>query len=93
VSGYPCISEFRAMLGSLGCPGTSLRRWHGRFFVGDCVPSEEADEIWVRGVENGIGVGFTLTEWAAVRSLCDAAWTEPDVAIAWQRLTRDYGEL
>lgn len=93
VNGYPCISEFRTMLGTLGCRESSVRRWQGRFFIGDCVVSEDADEVWFRGVQNGISVGFVLPEWMALQSLCDNAWTAPDVAITWRRLARDYGEL
>lgn len=93
LSGYPRISEFRAMLEALAAPSPAARRWQGRFFVGDRLVNENVDEVWFRCAERGIGVGFSAPEWRAVRSLCEAAFAIPDVAIALRRLARDYGQM
>ena len=42
---------------------------------------------------NGITFGFTVDEWSALRTLFRRAWESQDLQQAWDRLTRDYGEL
>jgi hypothetical protein len=93
LSGYPRISEFRAMMEALGDSAPAVGRWQGRFFVGDRVNNENADQVWFRCADRGNGVGFSAPEWLALRSLCEDAFAMPDVAIAWRRLARDYGQL
>lgn len=94
ISGYPRVSEFFTMLAALGgSGGGSLRRWHGHFFVGDRIAAGNEQEVWFRGTEDGISVGFSLQEWTAVQSLAERALNTPDVAMTWTALARDYGEL
>ena len=81
------------MMEALGDLALAAGRWQGRFFVGDRVNNENADQIWFRCADHGIGVGFSAPEWLGVRALCEDAFATPDVAIAWRRLARDYGQL
>ena len=50
-------------------------------------------EVWFRAQDDGISFGFSLEEWATLRSLFRRAWESPDIQIAWERLIGEYGEL
>jgi len=42
---------------------------------------------------NGITFTFSEKEWTAVRTLFRRAWQMPEVRLAWDALTLEYGEL
>jgi hypothetical protein len=93
VSGYPRITEFRAMLAAL--PDGS-RRWNGEHFFGYVSASEDGkgkDDVWFRAHANGITFGFSEKEWRAVQTLFRRAWELPEVRMAWDELALEYGEL
>ncbi|MGH9709558.1 MAG: hypothetical protein ACRD37_03320, partial [Candidatus Acidiferrales bacterium] len=85
ISGYPKITEFRAMLGTLTPEGTN-RRWNGEHFFGYVASSEEGkgkDDVWFRAHGNGITFGFSEKDWKAVQMLLRRAWEMPEVRMAW----------
>lgn len=93
VSGYPRITEFRAMLAALP-EGT--RRWNGEHFFGYVSASEEGkgkEDVWFRAHANGITFGFSEKEWKSVQGLFRRAWEIPEVRMAWDELALEYGEL
>lgn len=93
ISGYPRITEFRAMLTALP-EGT--RRWNGEHFFGYVSASEESkakEDAWFRAHANGITFGFSEKEWKSVQALFRRAWEMPEVRMAWDELALEYGEL
>ena len=50
-------------------------------------------EFWFRAHANGITFGFSSEEWKAVRELFRRAWEVPEVRVAWDVLSLEYGEL
>lgn len=93
ISGYPRITEFRAMLGALG---DDTRRWNGEHFFGYVPASEDSkakEDVWFRAHANGITFGFSEKEWKAVQALFRRAWEMPEVRMAWDELALEYGEL
>ncbi|HKV28023.1 MAG TPA: hypothetical protein VJN90_07105, partial [Candidatus Acidoferrales bacterium] len=93
ISGYPRITEFRAMLGALG---DETRRWNGEHFFGYVAASEDSkakEDVWFRAHANGITFGFSEKEWKAVQMLFRRAWEMPEVRMAWDELALEYGEL
>lgn len=89
---YPMIAEFRAMLAALGPKARPPQRWNGEQFYG---------YVAERGMKrspgsapiNAITFGFSAEEWKAVRELFRKAWEMPEVRVAWDALSLDYGEL
>jgi hypothetical protein len=95
ISGYPKITEFRSMLGTLTSEGT-IRRWNGEHFFGYVAPSEEGkgkDDVWFRAHANGITFGLSEKDWKSVQVLFRRAWELPEVRMAWDELALEYGEL
>jgi len=94
ISGYPKIAEFRAMLSALA-PPSQIRSWTGEYFFGSVrlpKPRQPA-EVWFRAHDNGISFGFSAEEWTAVQTLFRRAWELPDIQLAWDSLTLEYGAL
>jgi hypothetical protein len=93
LTSYPRLAEFRAMLDTMGRGGD--RSWNGAYFFAYATPwpPQAATEIWFRAHDNGITLGFTVTEWTTIQTLFKRAWDLPDVQLAWDRLTLEYGEL
>jgi hypothetical protein len=83
------IAEFRAMLGAL----QPQQSWNGEHFWGYATEREKAVEFWFRAHSNAITFGFSAEEWKAVRELFRRAWEVPEVRVAWDTLSLDYGEL
>ena len=83
ISGYPKITEFRAMLAALTTDGSA--RWNGEYFFGYVAPSEEGKgkDVWFRAHANGITFGFSEKEWKSVQGLFRRAWEIPEVRMAW----------
>ncbi|HKV27304.1 MAG TPA: hypothetical protein VJN90_03385, partial [Candidatus Acidoferrales bacterium] len=95
ISGYPKITEFRTMLGTLTAEG-AIRRWNGEHFFGYLASSDEGkgkDDVWFRAHANGITFGFSEREWKSVQALFRRAWEIPEVCMAWDELALEYGEL
>lgn len=94
ISRYPKITEFRAMLAALAADG-ERRRWEGGHFLGYVAPSEEGrgKDYWFRAHDNGITVGFSERDWKSVQVLFRRAWELPEIRMAWDGLTLEYGEL
>ena len=69
--------------------------WTGTYFyVAVISPTKtEPSEIWFRAHDNGVSFGFTVQEWRTVHRLFQRAWDLPDIRVAWEALTCEYGEL
>ena len=94
ISRYPKITEFRAMLAALTADGPR-RRWEGGHFLGYVAPPEEGrgKDYWFRAHDNGITFGFSERDWKSVQALFRRAWELPEIRMAWDGLTLEYGEL
>src|SRR5271165_4476692 len=94
ISGYPKITEFRAMLAALASESPT-RRWEGGHFLGYATASEESKgkDYWFRAHQNGITFGLSEKEWKLVQALFRRAWELPEIRMAWDTLTLEYGEL
>lgn len=94
ISGFPKIAEFRAMLASLASP-SERRSWTGEYFFAYAQPRKPAPvtDVWFRAHDNGITFGFPVSDWVNVDVLFRRAWELPDVRVAWDALTLEYGEL
>lgn len=95
-SGYPKITEFRSMLGTL-TPESSSPRWDGEYFFGYAAKPEDEKEkgkdFWFRAHDNGITFGFAEKEWKSIQALLRRAWEVQEVRMAWDGLALEYGEL
>jgi hypothetical protein len=94
IVGFPRLAEFRMMLAELlsdRAPGD----WTGTYFYAAVTsPStKEPSEIWFRAHDNGVSFGLTFAEWRAVHRLFQRAWDVPEIRVAWDALTREYGEV
>jgi hypothetical protein len=87
---YPKIAEFRTLLGAKLVP---RRSWDGEEFFAYLVEREGETEVWFRAHRNGITFGFSEEEWGQVRKLFRRAWEMPEVNVAWEALSLEYGEL
>src|SRR2546429_8236577 len=76
-------------------PDTPPRRWEGGHFLGYVAASEEGKgkDYWFRSHENGITFGLSEKEWKSVQALFREAWELPEIRMAWDSLTLEYGEL
>jgi hypothetical protein len=94
ISGYPKITEFRAMLAALASDSTN-RRWEGGHFLGYATASEESKgkDYWFRAHQNGITFGLSEKESKLVQVLFRRAWELPEIRMAWDALILEYGEL
>jgi hypothetical protein len=93
INEYPRIAEFRALLAAID-PPRHMKSWTGEYFFAYAQPREpKIIEVWFRALDNGITFGFTVDEWSTLRTLFRRAWESQDLQQAWDRLTRDYGEL
>lgn len=94
INGYPRITEFRAMLTALA-PDSSTRKWESGHFLGYVAASEEGKgkDYWFRAHENGITFGLSEKEWKSVQALFRRAWELPEIRMAWDALTLEYGDL
>jgi len=93
ITEYPRVAEFRAMLAAID-PPRQTNSWTGEYFFAYAQPREPKPvEVWFRAYDNGITFGFTVDEWTALRALFHRAWESQDIQLAWDRLTREYGEL
>ena len=90
---YPMIAEFRAMLAALTPKARPPQHWDGEHFYGYVTERGNEPEFWFRAHANAITFGFSVEEWKAVRELFRRAWETPEVRIAWDALTLEYGEL
>ncbi len=97
---YPKIAEFRAMLAGLQPKNAEWRgqlipggHWQGEEFFGYVVERGKEKEFWFRAHGNGISFGFSEEEWGQVRKLFRQAWEIPEVKVAWEALSLEYGEL
>jgi hypothetical protein len=95
-SGYPKVTEFRSMLGTL-TPESSSPRWDGEYFFGYAAKPEDEKEkgkdFWFRAHDNGITFGFAEKEWKSVQALFRRAWEVQEVRMAWDGSALEYGEL
>ena len=94
INGYPRITEFRAMLAALA-PESPARRWESGYFLGYVAAPEEGKgkDYWFRAHDNGITFGLSEKEWKSVQALFRRAWELPEIRMAWDALTLEYGEL
>jgi hypothetical protein len=94
INGYPKITEFRAMLAELA-PESPARRWESGYFLGYVAAPEEGKgkDYWFRAHDNGITFGLSEKEWKSVQALFRRAWELPEIRMAWDALTLEYGEL
>jgi len=89
---FPTIAEFRMMLAALG-QETSTTQWKGEYFFALRCQRDGETEFSFRARGNGITFTFSEKEWTAVRTLFRRAWQMPEVRLAWDALTLEYGEL
>src|SRR5260370_33357948 len=91
---YPKIKDSRALLSALAWDSTN-RRWEGEHFLGYATESEESKgkDCWFRAHQNGITFGLSEKEWKWVQALFRRAWELPEIRMAWDTLTLEYGEL
>ena len=89
---YPMIAEFRAMLAALTPKARPPQHWDGEQFYGYVTERGNEPEFWFRAHANAITFGFSVEEWKAVRELFRRAWEVPEVRIAWDALSLEYGE-
>jgi hypothetical protein len=94
IVGFPRIAEFRSMLSDVIAdrePGD----WTGaHFYAAITSPTAtEPSEIWFRAHDNGVSFGLTMQEWRTVHRLFERAWELPEIRVAWEALTREYGEV
>ncbi len=90
---YPMIVEFRAMVAALTAKARPPQRWDGERFFGYVTERDKETEFWFRAHDNGITFGFSAEEWKALRELFRRAWDAPEMRLAWDALSREYGEL
>jgi hypothetical protein len=66
-----------------------------RALFGYVAASEDckSKDCWFRANTNGITFGFSEKEWKAVQALFRRAWELPEIRMAWDALTLEYGEL
>ena len=92
---YPMIAEFRSMLRAFPEPRPQ-QIWDGErlfaFTTQAHTPGEPID-CWFRAKDNGITVGFSSEEWKTVRELFRRGWEMPEVKVAWEALSLEYGEM
>src|SRR6184192_4600355 len=76
-------------------PDSPTRRWEGGHFLGYVAASEEGKgkDYWFRAHHNGITFGLSEKEWKSVQALFREAWELPEIRMAWDSLTLEYGEL
>jgi hypothetical protein len=91
VSGYPRLSEFRAMVATLADRHDA--RWSGAAFLGGVTREARTTTVWFRAHDNGITILCPSDEWAVLTRLVRRAWDLPDVRQAWDRLAVEYGDL
>jgi hypothetical protein len=91
VSGYPRLSEFRAMVATFA--DRHEARWSGAAFQGGVTREGRTTTVWFRAHDNGITIFCPSDEWAVLTRLFRRAWELPDVHQAWERLALEYGEL
>lgn len=92
MSPYPMISEFRALLAGLPKVEPPMP-WDGERFFGYLVQRGGDVEYWFRAQDNGITFGFTREEWKMLSDLFRKAWERPEVQVAWDEMSLEYGEL
>jgi hypothetical protein len=92
---YPMIAEFRSMLRAFPEPRPQ-QIWDGErlfaFTTQAHTPGEPID-CWFRAKNNGITVGFSSEEWKTVGELFRRGWEMPEVKVAWEALSLEYGEM
>ena len=91
---YPVLAEFRTLLAAV--PSSRAKKaWKGRLLFGyTTVPTAtEPGVVWFRAQDNGITIGFSDEEWAAVQRLFRRAWQLPAIQQLWDALALEYGEL
>ena len=94
ISSYPKITEFRAILAALS-PDSPTPRWEGGYFLAYVAQPVEGrgKDYWFRAHDNGITFGLSEKEWRSVQALFRRAWELPEIRMAWDALTLEYGEL
>src|SRR5436309_13282243 len=93
ISGYPKITEFRAMLAALA-PDSPTRRWEGGHFLGYVAASEDGEgkDYWFRGHHNGIAFGLSVKVWKSGQALFREAGELLELRLAWESQTLVCGE-
>jgi hypothetical protein len=90
---YPRIAEFRRMLELLDIEAP-MTHWGGFYFIAWAgIMENEERGVLFRSSENGISFTLTMDHWKSIRNLFRRAWQSPEVAIAWEALVLQYGEL
>ena len=95
INGYPKITEFRAMLAALA-PDSPTRRWESGHFLGYVAASEEGKgkDYWFRAHTEWHHVSASPRRSGSRCKRCFAAHGNfPEIRMAWDALTLEYGEL
>jgi hypothetical protein len=93
MSQYPKLAEFRAMLAAFGPDLEAPQDWNEEHFFGYVVKTDEETDFCFRAHNNGITFSFSRADWASVRELFRKGWEIPEIRLAWDALTLEYGEL
>ena len=93
MSGYPMLTEFRAMLAAFPPTARAPLHWDGCLFFGYVTEVDGETEFWFRTRGNGITFGFSREEWTTVCELFRKGWENPELRRAWNGLSLEYGEL
>jgi len=93
MSQYPKLAEFRAMLAALAPDLEAPQHWDGEHFFGYVVKTDEETDFCFRAHNNGISFMFSRADWASVRELFRRGWEIPEIRLAWDALSLEYGEL
>ena len=91
--GYPRIAEFRRMLELLDLEPL-MQQWKGRYFSAwtGILDNNERGVTLFSG-DSGIMFSFPMEDWKALQDLFRRAWQSSEVAVAWDILSFEYGEL
>ena len=72
---------------------TATTHWKGEYFFARRGRRDGETEFSFGARGNGITFTFSEEEWAALQKLFRRAWQMPEVRLAWNALTLEYGEL
>ena len=74
-------------------PEASTTHWNGEYLFALRGQRDGETEFSFRARGNGITFTFSEKEWTALQRLFRRAWQMPEVRLAWDALTLEYGEL
>jgi hypothetical protein len=92
LSRYPMVAGFRSMLFGL-CTDRVVEHFNSELFYAYTSRNDDEIDASFRAHDNGITIGFSPQDWAALKTLFTKAWNTPEVSRTWDKLVEEYGEL